>query len=168
MATVTTMTTEALPAHLERHALTAVFLLAILAIVGLVALVAQGPGLPAGVRLVSAQGDVAGQSPASDSGDNIAGQVINSRYQTTLFHYRSYDSITRVVEFREIRSNMWFNVPLDSAGKGAIVYMGVDYKVQAIPGISTTGGPTLKIDTNADGSLDTAVNFGKQFLIYYR
>ncbi len=64
------MTTDALPAHLERHALTAVFLLAILAIVGLVSLVAHGPAV-SGVHIVSAES----RGATSVDGLNVVGDV---------------------------------------------------------------------------------------------
>lgn len=70
-ATVTTMTTQEHAARTERYALVAVFLIATLAIVGLVALVANGPVVPSGVRVVSAQGDVT----AGSSDENLAGDL---------------------------------------------------------------------------------------------
>ncbi len=148
--------------QLERYTLLSVFLLALLAIFGLVAMVSQGP-VASGVGYAVA-----------DSGTLVGNAALTTKPQSTLFHYRSYDADERVIEFREIRSNMWFLVPLDEKGHGTIVYQGQSYAVQAVFGVvgaqERIPVPTydIKVDTNRDGNYDVRVPLGKTFLIYYR
>lgn len=69
------MTTQDHTRQLERYALVAVFLIAILAIVGLVALVVDGPAVPDGVRVVSAQEDAA----VYDAEGNLVGDLKSTK-----------------------------------------------------------------------------------------
>ena len=148
--------------QLERYTLLAVFLLALLSIVGLVALVAQGPAVP-GVRVVSAE-----TNDAPSSG-NVAGQASRGPINTAFFTYEGFNPDNRAVLFVNTASSTPYYVALSPSGSGTFVYGGRGYGVQAALSVNasnSTMAGLVRIDADADGTLETKLSPGGSFQIY--
>ncbi len=147
--------------------LTVVALVALVAIVGLVALVLNTAGLAqisTGGTPVYAVDD----SVLADEG-NVAGQASRGPINTVSFTYQGFNPDNRVLLFVKTASGTPYYVALSGSGSGALVHGGSSYGVQATLSVNasnSTMAGLVRIDADADGTLETKLRPGGSFQIY--